>query len=141
MAGSSNGHEDIPLQPHEVAAPRHHDLEILGQPPAARAPAVHPEGESDPSRPIGRVTTANVLQLLEFQSHRCALTGRRLEPSTASLDHIVPVRCGGAHAIENTQVLHKDVNRAKSTMTNDEFVQLCHEVVHHSAGCSDDERS
>ncbi len=136
MAGSSNQHDDFPLQPNEVAAPRHDDLEILGQPPAACESAVHPEGQSARSRPTGRVTTANVLQLLEFQSHRCALTGRPLEPSTASLDHIVPVRCGGAHAIENTQVLHKDVNRAKSTMTNDEFVQLCREVVHHSAACN-----
>lgn len=78
------------------------------------------------------MTTTNVLRLLEFQQHRCALTGRPLEPDSASLDHIVPVRCGGAHAIENTQVLHKDVNRAKSTLTNEEFIRLCQEVVTHS---------
>jgi hypothetical protein len=30
------------------------------------------------------------------------------------------------------QVLHKDVNRAKSTMTNEEFVQLCREVVEYA---------
>jgi len=132
MAGISNAHEDIPIQPNEVTAPRHHDLEILGEPLAACESAVHPEGQTERPRPSGRVTTGNVLQLLEFQRHCCALTGRPLEPSTASLDHIVPVRCGGAHAIENTQVLHKDVNRAKSTMTNDEFIQLCCEVVGYS---------
>jgi 5-methylcytosine-specific restriction endonuclease McrA len=74
-----------------------------------------------------------VLRLLECQQYRCALTGRPLTPDTASLDHIVPVRCGGEHLIENTQVLHKDVNRAKATMTNAEFVQLCREVVEHTA--------
>ena len=84
-------------------------------------------------RPSGRVTTANVLQLLEHQRHCCALTGRELTPDTASLDHIIPVRCGGEHVIENTQVLHKDVNRAKTTMTNDEFVQLCREIVEHAS--------
>jgi hypothetical protein len=48
------------------------------------------------------------------------------------LDHIVPVRSGGEHAIENTQVLHKDVNRAKSTMTNEQFIQWCCDVVEHT---------
>jgi 5-methylcytosine-specific restriction endonuclease McrA len=79
------------------------------------------------------VTTANVLRLLEWQQYRCALTGRVLRPDTASLDHIVPVRCGGEHRIENAQVLHKDVNRAKTTMTNEEFIRLCREVVEHAA--------
>jgi 5-methylcytosine-specific restriction endonuclease McrA len=75
---------------------------------------------------------SNVLQLLEWQGYRCALTGRPLTPDTASLDHVVPVRNGGEHRIENVQVLHKDVNRAKSTMTNEEFVQLCREVVEYA---------
>jgi 5-methylcytosine-specific restriction endonuclease McrA len=75
------------------------------------------------------VTTDNVLRLIEWQHYRCALTGRALTPETASLDHIVPVRSGGEHRIENTQVLHRDVNWAKTTMTTDEFVQLCREVV------------
>lgn len=77
------------------------------------------------------MTTANVLRLLAWQCYRCALTGRELTPETASLDHIIPVRCGGEHRIENAQVLHRDVNRAKTTMTNDEFVRLCREVVAH----------
>lgn len=36
---------------------------------------------------------------------------------------------GGEHLIENTQVLHKDVNRAKNSMTNEVFVAMCGEVV------------
>jgi 5-methylcytosine-specific restriction endonuclease McrA len=51
----------------------------------------------------------------------------------AALDHIVPVRCGGELVIENTQVLHKDVNRAKGSLTNDQFIQLCREVVEHAS--------
>jgi len=42
-------------------------------------------------------------------------------------------RCGGKHLVENTQVLHKDVNRAKTTMTNEEFIRLCREVVEYTA--------
>lgn len=78
------------------------------------------------------MTTANVLRLLEWQRFHCALTGRSLTPDTASLDHILPVRCGGEHRIENVQVLHKEVNRSKTTMTNEEFLQLCREVVAHA---------
>ena len=83
----------------------------------------------DDPAPKGPVSVENVLRLLEHQQHRCALTGRRLTPETAALDHIVPVRFGGEHLIENTQVLHKDVNRAKGSLTNDEFSGLCREVV------------
>ena len=79
--------------------------------------------------PQGTVCVDTVLRLLEYQQYRCALTGRRLTPQTAALDHIVPVRFGGEHLIENTQVLHKDVNRAKGSLTSDEFIAMCHEVV------------
>lgn len=74
------------------------------------------------------VTTSTVLGLLERQGYRCALTGRQLTPETAALDHIIPIKYGGEHVIENTQVLHKDVNRAKNSMTNVEFAQMCEEV-------------
>ncbi len=68
------------------------------------------------------------MQLLEHQGYRCALTGRILTPELASLDHIVPVRDGGEHVIENTQVLHRDINRAKSILSNEDFIQMCREV-------------
>lgn len=71
----------------------------------------------------------NVMELLEQQGYRCNLTGRPLSPNTAALDHIVPIRCGGEHVIQNTQVLHKDVNRAKNSMTTEEFIALCAEVL------------
>jgi hypothetical protein len=34
--------------------------------------------------------------------------------------------------MRNAQVLDKTVNQAKGTLTNDEFVQLCREVVAHA---------
>ena len=76
----------------------------------------------------GPVSIDSVLRLLAHQQYRCALTGRMLTPQDAALDHIVPIRCGGEHIIENTQVLHKDVNRAKGSLTSDEFIGLCREV-------------
>lgn len=74
------------------------------------------------------VNRTAVLQLLEEQQYRCALTGRPLEPQTACLDHIVALSCGGVHTLSNIQVLHRDVNRAKGTLSNDEFIAMCGEV-------------
>lgn len=88
-------------------------------------------------KPRGSVSTENLLRLLEYQHHRCALTGRELTPDMSSLDHIVPIRFGGEHVIENAQVLHSDVNRAKGSLTNDEFIELCREVVAHIDSKSD----
>jgi len=101
----------------------------MGQQERVGRQSVHSKKGSKLGRPHGNVSVGNVLQLLEYQSYRCALTGRKLTPETAALDHIVPIRCGGEHVIENAQVLHKDANRAKGSLTADEFVQLCREVV------------
>jgi 5-methylcytosine-specific restriction endonuclease McrA len=109
------------------------ELAVLGATGSTAEVPVHPQVAADMPRPSGAVSSGNVLRLLEWQQHRCALTGRTLTPETASLDHIMPVSCGGEHVMENAQVLHKDVNRAKTTMSNDEFIHLCREVVDHTS--------
>jgi 5-methylcytosine-specific restriction endonuclease McrA len=128
MGPSSSVDEKLAGCPAADTAGRPDVLAVLGGTLTPPRPPVH---RQSPARPTGPVTKANVLRLLDWQQYRCALTGRVLTPETASLDHIVPVRSGGEHQIENTQVLHRDVNRAKTTMTCDEFVQLCREVVEH----------
>ena len=84
------------------------------------------------ARPTGKVSLKKLMQLVQWQDFKCALTGRALTPETASLDHIVAVSNGGEHVLENLQVLHRDVNQAKRTLTSGEFVSLCREVVNHS---------
>jgi 5-methylcytosine-specific restriction endonuclease McrA len=78
---------------------------------------------------IERVTAGQLKSLIEAQGFRCNLTGRMLDPSTASVDHITPLCEGGDHVITNLQILHKDVNAAKGTLSHDEFVSMCREVV------------
>ena len=131
MEVSSAEHESVAGQP-VSGSTRQIDLAILGPSSTTDRTALRPETPAVTSRPRGPVTTANVMQLLEWQRYRCALTGCQLTPNIASLDHIVPARCGGEHLVENTQVLHKGVNRAKATMTNDEFIERCCEVVEHT---------
>jgi len=131
MDRSCTKHEGVAEWTGAEPTPESNDLAFLGGTSAARGVALH--SHAKPLRPSGAVTTGTILQLLEWQCYRCALTNRPLTPDTASLDHIVPVRNGGKHCIDNVQVLHKEVNRAKSTMTNEEFILLCREVVEHAA--------
>lgn len=77
------------------------------------------------------VTARQLQQLLEKQEYRCAISGRQLSPETASLDHIVPLSRGGAHDVSNLWIVDHQVNLAKATLTHDEFLALCREVVRH----------
>ncbi len=79
------------------------------------------------------VTAKMILQLIESQEYLCALSGRRLTPETASIDHIVPMSRGGKHDIGNLWVVDHHVNSAKGTMTVEEFVNLCRDVASHFA--------
>ena len=104
----------------------------MGLQKSVRRQSLHSQEQTElvnTPRPSGTVSIGNVMQLLEHQAYRCALTGRPLTPQIAALDHVVPIRRGGEHVIENAQVLHKDVNRAKGALTADEFIELCHDVV------------
>jgi hypothetical protein len=79
------------------------------------------------------VATARQLkEILERQEYRCALSGVKLEPQDASLDHIVPVSKGGSNSADNLQFLHKDVNRAKFTMSQQDFIKMCARVAEYS---------
>jgi hypothetical protein len=115
--------------------------EVLETPAATLAEVgEHKDGSSGnsvqapPNKAGAVISRAALMELVESQGYRCALTGRQLTPETASLDHKAPLGRGGVHAIENIWIVHEDVNRAKGTMTADEFVALCREVVSHQEG-------
>ncbi len=133
MEGSGRPNQIANTQSSSVFVARQNDMEILGKSFATVQTSIHQEGSAKKMKPTGKITSPNVFALLEYQNYRCALTGRSLTPQEASLDHIVPVRDGGEHLIENTQVLHRDVNRAKSVFPNETFIQMCKEVASYSA--------
>lgn len=83
---------------------------------------------------MGAFKVTQLKDLIEKQNHECRLTGRPLTPKTAAADHIVPIDQGGENDIANIQILDSKVNFSKGTMTNDEFVKMCVDVVNH---CSD----
>lgn len=90
-------------------------------------------------RPTTRQVTAGQLKhMLEQQEQRCLLTSVKLTPATASLDHIRPVSKGGKHTIENLMIVHKEVNRAKSTMHIQDFVGMCAAITAQAKLCGVD---
>ena len=109
------------------------NMELLGEASSSNQLEIHQKEPAKTLMPNGKITSRNVLALLDYQNYRCALTGRELTPKEASLDHIVPVRDGGEHLIENVQVLHRDVNKAKSVLSNQVFIDMCKQVADFSA--------
>lgn len=74
-------------------------------------------------------TVTKLMEQLERQDYRCALSGVQLTPDRKTqLDHCVPVADGGTHDISNLQWVDENVNRAKGTMAQDEFIQMCRRV-------------
>jgi 5-methylcytosine-specific restriction endonuclease McrA len=77
----------------------------------------------------GIASMTDLRSLLESQRYRCALTGRELTPETTTLDHKVPVALGGLSTVDNLWFVHFQANSAKGSLTTDEFVKLCRDVV------------
>jgi 5-methylcytosine-specific restriction endonuclease McrA len=65
---------------------------------------------------------------LKKQNYKCALSGRELRPDNTAMDHIMPLSRGGHHTQDNAQLLDAEVNRAKGSMTDEEFRRMCEEV-------------
>ena len=64
----------------------------------------------------------------------CALTGRPIDITKSrsySFDHIVPRTRGGSNDISNMQIVCSVANQAKFNLTNDEFIELCAQVLRH----------
>jgi len=75
------------------------------------------------------------LQLEEiWKSQRgfCCLSGRKLTKKNCHVDHIKPRSKGGKIEKENLRFLHKDVNQAKRSLTDSQFLKLCKDVLEHS---------
>ena len=73
-------------------------------------------------------TSAALKQMIEQQGYRCALSGEKLTPSNATLDHRIPVSDGGSSELDNLQWLHVDVNRMKGSLDQERFIQICKRV-------------
>ena len=84
------------------------------------------------------ITKSDLWDLFVKQEGRCALSGVPIEllirkRSTASLDRI---NSTGSYTLNNIQWVHKDVNRMKSNLPPERFLELCHQISRHHGGTS-----
>lgn len=75
-------------------------------------------------------------ELFLIQNRKCALSGRelyfartKLDEQTASLDRIDSTK---GYIEGNIQWLHKDINMAKQSLSQNEFIFLCSEIYKHN---------
>jgi 5-methylcytosine-specific restriction endonuclease McrA len=85
---------------------------------------------------VGRnkiATSSEMYELLEQQEFLCALTGQELvcdeNGDNSQCDHKTPIKRGGTNEKENLQWIRTEINAAKGTMTNEEFIEMCQRVV------------
>ena len=78
-----------------------------------------------------------VVQKIKDSGNRCALSGWAISPQCFELDHIVSMNDGGGDEVDNLQAVHPLVNRAKGTMGNQQFIEMCRAVTMHIAGVPD----
>lgn len=71
----------------------------------------------------------DLMKLLLWQQKRCAYSGRALTPDDVTGDHVVSVDRGGSHGIENIRLVTEDINRMKGTLSLQELVDYCRDVV------------
>jgi hypothetical protein len=81
------------------------------------------------SRAEKKEIAKGLMRLIKSQEYRCALSGEKLTPNTAELDHIKPRSKGGSDELQNLQWLDRRINRMKGQMKNDEFIAVCRRVV------------
>lgn len=79
-----------------------------------------------------KVNAAMLKVILEMQGYKCALSGKRLTPEIAVLDHKIPLSRGGTNDASNLQWLDKEVNKAKGSMDCDEFIAMCRMVARYA---------
>ena len=84
------------------------------------------------------MTAKQLEKKLQDQQFKCALTGVEMTPTLSSLDHVDPRSMGGEDDISNLQIVLPCVNKAKGTMSQAQFVAMCHAVSRHIDDSEDD---
>lgn len=72
--------------------------------------------------------TRELRKKLDNQDKRCFFSGELLRPEDFSIDHLVPVSGGGDHELKNLVFVTAAINRAKGTMSAEEFIGMCKAV-------------
>lgn len=87
-----------------------------------------PKNSGNENTTIRVASKTEIISLVRRQNYSCALTGELLVPEDAALDHVVALTEGGTSTADNLQIVSKEINQMKGTLSNDLFVALCCKV-------------
>lgn len=76
-----------------------------------------------------KITAFDLWKIAKRQKMKCALSGKQLTRGNISCDHISPRSKGGLNISSNIQLVDFDLNLMKSGHKENEFIQLCWEIV------------
>jgi 5-methylcytosine-specific restriction endonuclease McrA len=68
-------------------------------------------------------------KIAKRQKMKCPISGRMLTTENVSIDHILPLIRGGKNELSNLQLTTKEANQAKHTLTQEELIQLCKDIL------------
>jgi hypothetical protein len=75
------------------------------------------------------VTAFEVWKIVRRQKGKCALSGVKLTSENISPDHIECLAKGGTSVTSNIRLVTKNVNLARHMMNDEEFIEMCQNVV------------
>jgi 5-methylcytosine-specific restriction endonuclease McrA len=78
--------------------------------------------------PDSNISPLDLWKMAKHQKLICPISGRRLTNDSISPDHVIPRSQGGKTELHNIQLVRKEVNLAKHTLSTEEFVKLCKDV-------------
>lgn len=75
-----------------------------------------------------RYTEADFKNKWDKQNGECYFTGRKLD-NTAHIDHILPIKRGGTHELDNLRWVCKEANYGKRDMTDGEYLNVIRDIM------------
>lgn len=84
--------------------------------------------------PVAKLTPEEVVEKFGYETI-CYLTGAKVDlrkPQTYQFDHIIPRSRGGDNSINNLGISISEANKAKHSLTPEEFIELCRKVLAHN---------
>jgi len=68
-------------------------------------------------------------ELLTKQDYKCFVTGRELTPEVTFAEHILPLKAGGSHKLENICLVHEILYKMKRYYSISEIVEMSADVI------------
>lgn len=72
-------------------------------------------------------------KVYEKYNGRCVICGKPIKQNDYTIDHIIPISCGGTNAFENLQLSCKCCNQMKQDFSMDEAIRKMLDIIEYQA--------